>query len=102
MSGEQIIVEVNYKMRDRVEVFVGKKKREVDDLKQDISKGDYAGLQLVGKSIKNNANKLGLAKIVEFGEAIESAAGLKDSGRLKDVMGEYYAYLDAVKVIGVE
>lgn len=100
--GEKTVLEVNFKLRDKADMFIKKKQRETSELKQDISQGDYPGVKMAGSSIHKNAERFGFAKIQEFGQAIESAAGLKDSGKLKEIIAEYSQYLNSIELVGVE
>lgn len=83
--------------KDTIFAYLQKKKKDIKEMTEEIGKGDYPSIRMTGASLKKSAQGLGLEKISNFGKDIEHAAGLKDSGKLKDLVSELAKYMETLE-----
>ncbi|KJR40955.1 hypothetical protein MCHI_003149 [Candidatus Magnetoovum chiemensis] len=79
---------------NKIKAFIKKRQRDVTEIQGEITKGDYPSIQMTGQMMQKNGANLGLDKFVEFGKEFDIAAGLKDSGKLKEIAVRFAAYVD--------
>ncbi|MEO5361983.1 MAG: hypothetical protein H7843_16360 [Nitrospirota bacterium] len=96
---EKITVTVESQYKDRVAKFLNSRNRDVAEMRGEIAKGEYPSVKMTGGMIKKAAAAIGLTKFAEMGEAIETAANLKDSGKVKILIDELADYLSRVEII---
>jgi HPt (histidine-containing phosphotransfer) domain-containing protein len=94
----KISVTVEAKHRDRATKFLEKRKSDVHEIKDNISKGDYPSIKMLGELIKKSAGTFGLEDLKNLGQSIETAANLKDSGKLKELTTKLGSYLESLDV----
>jgi len=92
----KIIEKIESKHDGRAQVWIQKRQREVADITDSITKGDYPSVAMMGGMIKKGAGNFGLTKISEFGEALETAAKIKNSQKMKTLLAEYADYIKRI------
>ncbi|MBF0319864.1 MAG: hypothetical protein HQL01_08705 [Nitrospirae bacterium] len=95
----KITVTVEAQYKDRVAKFLNSRKRDIAEMRDEVGKGQYPSVKMTGGMIKKAAEGIGLTKFQEMGEAIETAANLKDSGKVKILIEELADYLSRVEIV---
>ncbi|MBF0515656.1 MAG: hypothetical protein HQK97_00870 [Nitrospirae bacterium] len=98
-DNSKIKVTVESKFQDRATKFLNSCNRYVTEMKQEVTRGEYPSVKMTGGMVKKNAAAVGLTKFSEMGEAIETAANLKDSGKVKILIEEFVDYLSRVEIV---
>ncbi|MBF0488695.1 hypothetical protein [Candidatus Magnetominusculus dajiuhuensis] len=98
-DNSKITVTVEPQYKDRVAKFLNSRNRDVAEMKEEIGKGDYPSVKMTGGMIKKAAAAIGLTTFKEMGEAIETAANLKDSAKMKILIEELADYLARVEIV---
>ncbi|MCG6552449.1 MAG: hypothetical protein L7F77_08985 [Candidatus Magnetominusculus sp. LBB02] len=96
---DKIKITVASDLEDRVVKFLKNQAKYVAEMRTEVERGDYPSVKMTGGMIKKAAATLGLATFKEFGESIENAANLKDSGKVKSQIEELAVYLSRVEIV---
>ncbi|MBF0565656.1 MAG: hypothetical protein HQK89_10470 [Nitrospirae bacterium] len=94
----KVSVSVESKHQERVEKFLTKRKSDVQEIADSISRAEYPSIKMMGELIKKSAGNFGMEDLKNLGQAIETAANIKDSGKLKELAVELGAYLESLEV----
>ncbi|KJU83234.1 hypothetical protein MBAV_004569 [Candidatus Magnetobacterium bavaricum] len=95
---EKIVVSVEAKFKKQVNTFLEKRRRDVSEIAGGIGKGDYDSIKMLGAGLKKMSEGFGMEALSQFGQALETAGALKDSGRIKTVVKELTDYLERLSV----
>ncbi|MBF0608142.1 MAG: hypothetical protein SFH39_03080 [Candidatus Magnetobacterium sp. LHC-1] len=97
-EAEKIVVSVEAKFQKQVGTFLEKRRRDVSEVLGSIGKGDYDSIKMLGGGMKKMSEGFGMEALSQLGQALETAAALKDSGRIKTVVAELTDYLNRLSV----
>jgi hypothetical protein len=95
---KKIFEAIEAKHDGRAQVWLQKRQKEVAEITASISQGDYPSVAMMGGMIKKGAGNFGLAKIAEFGEALETAAKIKNSQKMKTLLADYADYVKRIEL----
>jgi HPt (histidine-containing phosphotransfer) domain-containing protein len=72
--------------------YLDRRIQELDRLKMSVSKDDYSGALKLGHMVKGNATTFNLPLVAPYGQAIESAAKMRD----KDLLQSLFRKMEAI------
>ncbi|MBF0336717.1 MAG: hypothetical protein HQL05_02700 [Nitrospirae bacterium] len=97
-EAEKIVVSVEAKFKRQVDTFLEKRRRDISEVLGSVGKGDYDSIKMLGSGMKKMSEGFGMEALSQLGQALETAAALKDSGRIKTVAAELTDYLNRLSV----
>ncbi|MEO5358074.1 MAG: hypothetical protein H7844_12360 [Nitrospirae bacterium YQR-1] len=97
-NDKKIVVTVDPKHKDRIPKFLSSRQKDVKEMEDCVKQGDYPSIKMLGGMIKKSSDGIGLEDLKNLGQAIETAANLKDSGKIKELLIQYTDYVSKLDI----
>ncbi|MBF0519166.1 MAG: hypothetical protein HQK92_05525 [Nitrospirae bacterium] len=94
----KIVVTVDPKFKDRMPKFLQSRQKDAKEMDESVKQGDYPSIKMQGGMIKKSSETFGLEDLKNLGQALETAANLKDSGKIKELIQEYSDYVSKLEI----
>ncbi|QWR77473.1 Hpt domain-containing protein [Candidatus Magnetomonas plexicatena] len=94
----KIVVTVDSKFKDRMPKFLQSRQKDAKEMEDSVKQGDYPSIKMQGGMIKKSSETFGLEDLKNLGQAIETAANLKDSGKIKELLQQYSDYVSKLEI----
>jgi len=96
--GQKIVVQVDVDLEDLVPMFLNNRKREIPELQEALSRGDFEAIRVLGHSLKGVGGGYGFDAITDMGAVLETAAKSQDSPEIEQTLSQLATFLDCVEV----
>ncbi len=97
-EAEKIVVSVEAKFEKQLATYIEKRRRDVSEIAGSIGKGDYDSIKMLGGGIKKSADNFGIEALSQLRKALETAAAIKDSGKIKTVVDDLASFLNRLSI----
>ncbi|MBF0464905.1 MAG: hypothetical protein HQK88_07140 [Nitrospirae bacterium] len=94
----KIVVTVDPKFKDRMPKFLQSRQKDAKEMDECVKQGDYPSIKMQGAMIKKSSETFGLEDLKNLGQALETAANLKDSGTIKELIQQYADYVSKLEI----
>ena len=95
----RIIARVDAELADLMPGFLENRRGNVVRLREDLAKGDYESIRILGHTLKGGGGGYGLDAITRIGRDIEDAAQERRREDIRNYINELSDYLDRVEVV---
>jgi HPt (histidine-containing phosphotransfer) domain-containing protein len=96
--GQKIVVEVDVDLEYLIPMFLNNRKREIPELQEALSQGDFEAIRVFGHSLKGVGGGYGFDAITDMGTVLETAAISQNSPEIEQTVSQLATYLDYVEV----
>lgn len=96
---ERIVVRVDREIEELIPSFLANRRRDVAAILEALDNRDFESILRLGHSMKGMGGGFGFDAITDFGREIESSAGERLAGRIRELTVELDSYLDRVQVV---
>lgn len=96
---KQLTVEISRDLEAIVPTFLDNRKKDVQTLRNALSKQDFWTIQTLGHRMKGDGGGFGFDRITEIGAAMERAAKLEDYSTIEQHIVQLEDFLKRVAVV---
>jgi histidine phosphotransfer protein HptB len=95
----QLTVEISRDLEDIVPIFLDNRKKDIQILRDALSKQDFGTVQMLGHRMKGDGGGFGFDRITEIGAEMERAAKLEDRPTIEQHIRQLEDFLTRVTVV---
>ena len=85
-------------VRELLPGYLERRRAELATLEDALERGDYLRLRTIGHNLHGSGGAYGLAKVSEFGAALDQAARNEDAEMIRGIIQQIRAFLEEIAV----
>ena len=99
IQSDKLTVYIDSDIEDLIPGFLENRHKDVQSVLKALDKGDYEAIRYLGHIMKGAGGGYGFDTISEIGEALEQAAGHRDSRSIRRMVNQLTEYLERIEVV---
>lgn len=96
---DRILVRTDVLFKDLVPGFLNNRRRDVISIQEALERGNFEAILLLGHKMRGDGGGYGFDAISEIGAALEQAAKMQDSDKIRRYAEELSGFVERVEVV---
>lgn len=98
---EAIILHIDAELEELIPFFLGKRQKDISEIRLAIAAGDYKRLSQIGHNLKGIGAGYGFQRVTDIGVTLEEAGKREDRDAATQCLDDIENYLTRIEIIFV-